>query len=124
MYGRRIADPNLPVVNVGNKENPSYLPAEVCIVLPGQFSQSKLDPSQTQEMIKFAVRKPWENADSITQEGIRTVGLLPQANVNLVRSFLFTSRRPTDDQSRLTRLGSFWYIGSRESDYGTGTSPG
>ena len=54
--------------------------------MPGQNSQSKLEPAQTQQMIRFAVRKPWENANSITQEGVRTVGLLPQANVNLVRS--------------------------------------
>jgi len=87
VHGRSISNPNLPVVNVGNRENPSYLPAEVCIVMPGQNSQSKLDPAQTQQMIRFAVRKPWENANSITQEGLPTVGLLPQANVNLVRSF-------------------------------------
>lgn len=55
--------------------------------MPGQSSQSKLDPAQTQQMIRFAVRKPWENANSITQEGLHTVGLMPQANVNLVRSF-------------------------------------
>ena len=54
--------------------------------MPGQNSRSKLEPAQTQQMIRFAVRKPWENANSITQEGVRTVGLLPQANVNLVRS--------------------------------------
>lgn len=54
--------------------------------MPGQNSQSKLDPAQTQQMIQFAVRKPWENANSITQEGVRTVGLLSPANVNLVRS--------------------------------------
>ncbi len=53
--------------------------------MPGQNSQSKLDPAQTQNMIRFAVRKPWENANAIIQEGLPTVGLLPQANVNLVR---------------------------------------
>ena len=36
-------------------------------------------------MIQFAVRKPFQNANSITQEGVQTVGLLPQANANLVR---------------------------------------
>lgn len=87
VHGRSIANPNLPVVNVGNRENPSYLPAEVCIVLPGQNSQSKLDPVQSQNMIRIAVRPPWQNANSIMQEGLSTVGLLPQANVNLVRSF-------------------------------------
>ena len=53
--------------------------------MPGQTSQSKLDPGQTQQMINFAVRKPYENANSIVQ-GLSTVGLLPQANVNLVRT--------------------------------------
>ena len=84
-HGRTIANERLPVVNVGNRENPSYLPAEVCIVMPGQSYQSKLDPSQTQQMIRFAVRKPWENAKSITEDGPSTVGLSPQTNANLVR---------------------------------------
>ncbi len=80
-----IANPNVPVVNVGNRENPSYLPAEVCVVMPGQNSNSKLDPNQTQQMIRFAVRKPWDNAGSITMNGPRTVGLLPQDNATLSR---------------------------------------
>lgn len=53
--------------------------------MPGQNSQAKLDPAQTQQMIRFAVRKPPENETSIVQEGLPTVGLLPQTNVNLVR---------------------------------------
>ena len=79
----------MPVVNVGNQENPSYLPAEVCVVMPGQASHAKLAPPQTQQMIRFAVRKPWENAKSITQEGVNTVGLLPQVNNALVRIFSY-----------------------------------
>jgi len=62
-----------------------YLPAEVCIVLPGQPAKSKLDGSQTQQMIRHAVRKPWENAASIVGEGIQTVGLDENTNVLLVR---------------------------------------
>lgn len=68
VHGRSISNPNLPVVNTGNRENPSYLPAEVCIVMPGQNSQSKLDPAQTQQMIRFAVRKPWENAQEYEED--------------------------------------------------------
>ncbi|MCJ1247072.1 hypothetical protein MMC30_004283 [Trapelia coarctata] len=84
-HGRTIGNPNIPVVNVGNRENPSYLPVEVCVVMPGQSSQSKLDPAQTQQMIRFAVRKPSQNATSITQDAPNTVGLSPQANVLLGR---------------------------------------
>lgn len=64
-----------------------YLPAEVCVVLPGQPSKAKLDSLQTQQMIRQAVRKPWENAASIDQDGVRTVGLDEKSNMLLVRSY-------------------------------------
>lgn len=65
---------NNPVVNVGTSENPSYLPAEVCVVLPGQVIKRRLSPSQTQEMIKFACRAPWQNGDSTIADGKPTLG--------------------------------------------------
>lgn len=43
--------------------------------MPGQSANSKLDPSQTQQMIRFAVRKPGANANSIVHEGLGIVGL-------------------------------------------------
>lgn len=76
----RIDNPKIPVVNVGNRENPSYLPVDVCVVEPGQSSTSKLSPLQTKEMISFAVRKPWMNAQSIVSTGPGTVGMLQQVN--------------------------------------------
>ena len=78
-------DPNLPVVNVGNVEHPSYLPMEVCVVLQGQNARVVLPPKQTQEMIKFAVRKPWQNFDSIYQDGEGDIGLNPNQNPQMVR---------------------------------------
>jgi eukaryotic translation initiation factor 2C len=75
-----ITNPNLPVVNVGNRENPSYLPVDACIVEPGQSSISKLTPQQTREMIAFAVRRPWKNADSIVNVGPEAVGMTSQVN--------------------------------------------
>jgi hypothetical protein len=75
----QISDRN-PVVNVGNKEHPMYLPAEVCVVLPGQPIGRRLSPLQTQEMITFACRKPWENANSIVGDGRAVLGLNPAAN--------------------------------------------
>jgi PAZ domain len=62
-YNITITERNLPVVNVVNRQNPRYLPAQVCHVLPGQPSRSKLSSGQTQKMIRFAVRKPVENAN-------------------------------------------------------------
>jgi hypothetical protein len=76
---------DLPVVNVGNVDAPVYLPPEVCQVLPAQNAKFKLSPAQTQEMIKFAVRKPNQNAMSVARQGPKPVGLNPNINVLLVR---------------------------------------
>ena len=79
-----VSPSHIPVVNVGIRGNPSYLPAEVCVVMPGQSSKAKLEREQTQQMIRFAVRKPWENATSIVNEGFQTVSLSSQTNILLV----------------------------------------
>ncbi|POR34324.1 Protein argonaute 5 [Tolypocladium paradoxum] len=79
-YGMRIANPDLPVINVGNRENPTYLPPQVCYVIPGQPAKAKLDPTQTQNMIRFAVRGPEQNATSIVTKGLQTAGLSPSTN--------------------------------------------
>jgi len=78
-----LQHPNLPVVNVGTLENPTYLPPEVCVVMPGQSANSKLDPDQTKEMIRFAVRTPADNANSIVNQGLNIIGL-SSTNVLLV----------------------------------------
>ena len=75
-----------PVVNVGNRENPSYLPVEACVVEPGQMSTSRLTPKQTAEVIQLAVRPPWQNARSIVELGPETVGMHSQVNP-LLNSF-------------------------------------
>jgi hypothetical protein len=76
-----------PVVNVGNRENPNYLPAEVCQVLPGQTIKRRLSPEQTQVMITFACRKPFENAGSIVGDGKAVLGINPTANSVAVCAF-------------------------------------
>ncbi|KAE8365838.1 ribonuclease H-like domain-containing protein [Aspergillus caelatus] len=77
-YGT-MTDPNMPVINVGTTENPSYLPVEVCEVEPGQPAKAKLSPHQTRNMLNFAVRPPPENAASIVTTGTRMLGLSPQS---------------------------------------------
>lgn len=85
-YNRTIANVDLPVVNVGNREKPVYLPAEVCVVVDGQSSRKKLSPGATNRMMRFAARKPPENARSIVGEGSNVIGLLPPASATLVSS--------------------------------------
>lgn len=70
-------NPEFPVVNVGSDANPSYLPAEVCVVQPGQAAKAKLSPIQTANMIKFAVRSPNANAVSIVNDGAKIIGATP-----------------------------------------------
>ncbi|KAE8153717.1 ribonuclease H-like domain-containing protein [Aspergillus avenaceus] len=81
-YNITIQDPALPVINVGSRQRPSYLPAQICDVLAGQPSVAKLSPSQTQQMIRFAVRKPPQNAQSIVTSGLQTLGVgSPDSNL-------------------------------------------
>lgn len=82
-YNITIRDPSLPVININDKDNPSYLPAEVCEVIPGQPARTKLSSAQTQQMIRFAVRRPKHNAESIVTSGGSLLGFEP-ANATLV----------------------------------------
>ena len=70
-----VADPSLPVVNVGSAVNPSYLPLQVCNVRAGQVARGKISAQQTAEMIKFAVRQPSANAESVTTIGLSLLRL-------------------------------------------------
>lgn len=76
---------NSPVVNVGNRDHPSYLPAEVCMILPGQTIKRRLSPDQTAQMITFACRRPWENANSIVSDGKAVLGLRSGSNPTLAK---------------------------------------
>ncbi|KAK8169311.1 Piwi domain-containing protein [Phyllosticta citrichinensis] len=59
-----------PVVNVGTRDHPTWIPAELCSVLPGQVAGRMLTSNQTRLMIEFAARPPNANANSITQSGL------------------------------------------------------
>lgn len=86
-YNITVKDPTLPVINVAGKDNPSYLPAEVCEVRPGQPAGTKLSSSQMQQMIRFAVRRPIHNTQSIVTSGGQLLGFEP-TNPTLVRTIL------------------------------------
>ncbi|KAJ4368012.1 hypothetical protein N0V83_006367 [Neocucurbitaria cava] len=58
------------------------------MVVSGQPPKAKLDGGQTQQMIRHAVRKPWENAASIVEQGIQTIGLNGNTNMMMRSSGL------------------------------------
>ena len=64
-----------PVVNVGSNEKPVYFPQEVCRILPGQVYNGELATVQRQNMIKFSCCHPPRNYESITQDGLRIMGI-------------------------------------------------
>ncbi len=57
VYNIIIKDLNLLVVNIASKDEPYYLPAEVCEVIPGQ--RAKPNDSLKQQISRFAVRQPF-----------------------------------------------------------------
>lgn len=82
-HGLKVKNSPHPVVNTGTRANPMYLPAECCMVLPGQASMKKLNPDQTAKMIGFACRRPHMNANSITSDGPGVTGLDPASGSGL-----------------------------------------
>ena len=79
-YNITLKSPKAPVVNYGTKEDPKWIPAELCSVLPGQLAKRLLLGPQTSEMIKFAARRPHQNAESITGDGLQVAKINPMAN--------------------------------------------
>ncbi|CAI7666099.1 unnamed protein product [Penicillium glandicola] len=75
-YNKRLTyHDSLPIVNVGTRERPVYLPAEVCEVLPGQPFKPEPHSIQRQNMIKFSCRRPPQNYESIITEGLDIMGI-------------------------------------------------
>lgn len=83
-HGIVLKRPDLPVLNVGTRNDPSYLPIELATVLPGQPVRRLLSGSQTENMLRFAARAPHLNAESIAGtpgNGLKTMGFNGPAQV-------------------------------------------
>ncbi|KAF8133991.1 Piwi domain-containing protein [Boletus edulis] len=76
-YNKTLRHPELPVVNIAgpNSKHPIYVPPELCEILPGQPFRGKLDDQQTTEMLRFACKRPPENAHAILNQGFPLLGL-------------------------------------------------
>lgn len=74
-YKIRLNHSDRPVVNVGSKDHPNHVPPELLFVIPGQPSKRVLSPNQTSQMIRFAARRPHQNAESIVKQGLAVLGI-------------------------------------------------
>lgn len=72
-YNTKVGD--YPLVNMGNAEKPTYVPAEFIEIQPGQAVKAKLTSKESTEMVNFACRSPYANALSITTDARETLGL-------------------------------------------------
>ena len=82
----------LTVFSSGTKDDPIWIPAELCNVIPGQHYRNMLNGSQTARMLTVAARPPAENAARIMADdgGLGLIGVLPEESKNLVCLLLFT----------------------------------
>jgi eukaryotic translation initiation factor 2C len=78
-YGIILKHPLVPLVDISaanaSKDRPILVPPEVCTILPNQPFRGKLSEDHTAEMIKIACQPPNVNAQSITGQGLGSLGL-------------------------------------------------
>ncbi|KAI1259434.1 ribonuclease H-like domain-containing protein [Xylariaceae sp. FL1019] len=77
-------NPQFPVINVGNKSRPVYVPAELVEIIDGQPLRRKTTGDETTGMINFSCRSPFANATSIINTGRQVLGL---DGINLLEKF-------------------------------------
>ena len=64
-YNVTLEAPEAWLLNCGSRQNPVWIPPELCEVIPGQAFRGALNEYQTKQMIKVAARPPGENARRI-----------------------------------------------------------
>jgi eukaryotic translation initiation factor 2C len=72
---------DLPIIDVGGPGRPSYIPAELCDIEPGEPHLGKLGPKETSDMLRVASRKPADNTAIIMESGMQRLGYNPSTPV-------------------------------------------
>ncbi|KAG6819482.1 hypothetical protein H0H93_011450 [Arthromyces matolae] len=72
-YNIKLEHPEIPLINVGGTKA-TYLPAEICDILPGQAFRGKLTDEHTATMITYAAKPPNVNAAAIVNRGLNELG--------------------------------------------------
>ena len=121
-YNITIGNTRAPVINIGSKENPSYVPAELCKVMDGQDYRLKLDGEQTSAMLKFAVNQPWFNFTYIEHRAPPVLGLnsalLRDAGINIQAKMITVQARILPPPRVSYALGKFAQV--REGGWNMG----
>lgn len=81
-WGVQLRSPQSCLVDYNNKtprtsKDSKWIPIELCFVLPGQLSKRMLKPQQTSNMLDFAARRPYYNAESIVGNGLQVTKINP-----------------------------------------------
>ncbi|KAI9688624.1 MAG: hypothetical protein M1820_010225 [Bogoriella megaspora] len=120
VYGHNCS--NAPVLNVGNHDNPTYVPPELCYIRPGQPAGVKLSQSQTQRMTSFSIRNPADNANTIVNDGPRLLGL-EAGRLNEIMTRFETGAVPNliTVPGRVLQKPTVEYRGSRGPKMGDGS---
>ncbi|KAI2611949.1 Piwi-domain-containing protein [Hypoxylon sp. NC1633] len=66
---------DLPLINVGTRTNPTYIPPEMCRVLPAQRASVELNTRQREIMVRTCKTEPGVTAGNIASQGLETIGL-------------------------------------------------
>ncbi|KAJ5281121.1 hypothetical protein N7478_006493 [Penicillium angulare] len=103
---------NLPVLNLGSRQRPVYVPQECCRILPGQVFRGELVTSQRQNMITFSCRRPPNNYKSITETGLGIMGI---ANDNVRETNLDINKEMITVPARLLAPPNLKYGESKAS---------
>jgi eukaryotic translation initiation factor 2C len=72
---------DLPLIDVGGPGRPSYIPAELCEIEPGEPHLGKLGPKETSDMLRVASRRPADNTAIIMESGMQRLGYNPSTPV-------------------------------------------
>ncbi|KAK7022960.1 hypothetical protein VNI00_016850 [Paramarasmius palmivorus] len=72
---------DLPVIDIGNKNKPVHVPAELCEIEPGQPYRGKLTGDETAKMIRVACNPPNINAEAIVGDGFSKLGITPPSDI-------------------------------------------
>lgn len=77
-YKIKLKYPDFPLIDFTTpNSSKTYVPAEVCEILPGQAYKGELDKEQRSKMIRFASKNPKENKDIILSTGLNLLGFKP-----------------------------------------------